>query len=244
MIARPKFGIYLPQFDSDFRHAVTTAVAAEDAGLDGVFVLDHLWAPSNPSKASLPIFPLLHVVTDATERVALGTLVAKVGLRSDGESIDAFNQLHQRLGSRLVAGLGTGDANSEPEYRSLGVAMAPMAERRRRLSSVAHQLRHAGATVWLGGLSPAMRTLAAGQQLPLNLWCPDATRLELAANDQRPWTWGGTVPCDLESALPALKAAVRAGAQWLVLAPGGIASGPERVKFAATCRAALLTSVD
>ncbi len=231
-----KVGIYLPQFRPDSQEALQTARAAESAGIDGVFVLDHLWAPGNRSRVTLPIFPLLHEVADATQAVSIGTLVVKVGVRTDEALLGALRGLHDAGGSRCVFGLGTGDDKSLPEYEAQGLAMAPMGERRRRLSRVVRELTDADAEVWVGGLSEAMKVLATVNHAVLNLWQPPVKRMAEVGESSLRWTWGGVVPSDPGEALPLLRPAVDHGADWLVLAPEGVSDGLERVRFAAACR--------
>ena len=78
-----KLGLTLPSFIPDPDRAVAVAVAAEAAGVDGVFVYDHLFrvAPDGRHRPALECVTLLGAVSVATRRITIGTLVARVSLR-------------------------------------------------------------------------------------------------------------------------------------------------------------------
>ena len=75
-----KVGITLPQFRDDAEAAIVTARAAEDAGLDGVFVFDHLWPIGRPERPVLQAcFTLLGAIARRPRGADLGPLVAASG---------------------------------------------------------------------------------------------------------------------------------------------------------------------
>ena len=49
-MGRLKVGLTLPQFGEDPEACIEVARQAEAAGLDGVFVFDHLWAIGRPDR--------------------------------------------------------------------------------------------------------------------------------------------------------------------------------------------------
>src|SRR5204862_6311366 len=103
-------GITLPQFREEAGPALEVARSAEAAGLDGVFVFDHLWPLGRPDRPALHSTTLLGALAAETSRVTLGTLVARVGLVPNAVLVHALVTLHRIAGDgRFIAGLGTGD---------------------------------------------------------------------------------------------------------------------------------------
>lgn len=214
-----KIGITLPQFRHDAVAALDVARRAEAAGLDGVFVFDHLWPIGQPDRPALHGASLAAALAAETERISVGTLVARVGLVSEGRMVDSLATLAAVAGGRLIAGLGTGDHMSEPENRAYGVAFDPPPARRAALARVARALRALEITTWVGGLSMPTRAIGRSEADAVNLWgVPPA---EVAAEARHgEVTWGGQVDMggDVAGLLAELAAA---GATWAVVAPVG-----------------------
>jgi len=253
-----RLGVTLPQFRSDPQPALAAARAADDAGLDGVFVFDHLWPLGQPHRPALHSYELLGAVAAETKRVAVGTLVARVGLLPDALFLHALGTLHLIAGSRLVVGLGTGDLANRDENVAYGVGYPTLAERRARLVACAAALADEGVTTWVGGTSPAARRMAvAGRARAWNGWGLDlasfgAAAAELAGTGVEP-TWAGQVlvgrtreEADAKraehGARPGLvwgtvddlrrhlDALERAGATWAVCAPLDVGRDPAAVE--------------
>jgi hypothetical protein len=193
-----RIGVTLPQFREDPAPALAVARSAEDAGLDGVFVFDHLWPLGRPDRPALHSYELLGAVAAETSSVAVGTLVARVGLLPDAMFLHALLTLHQVAGARLVAGLGTGDVANRDENLAYGVGYSPTGERRARMVACCRALSDAGVVTWIGGRSAAARGAAvAGGATAWNGWGFDratfaAAAAELVGTDVAP-TWAGQV---------------------------------------------------
>jgi hypothetical protein len=193
-----RLGITLPQFRDDPQAVFDAARAAEEAGIDGVFVFDHLWPLGQPHRPALHSYELLAAVTAETRSVAVGTLVARVGLIPDAMLLHALHTLHLVAGDRLVAGLGTGDRANQDENLAYGVGYPSMLERRARLVACSTVLSSAGVTTWVGGRSATAREMAvAGRARAWNGWGGDvasfaADAAELAGTGVEP-TWAGQV---------------------------------------------------
>lgn len=260
-----RIGVTLPQFRHDVGPALDVARRAEVAGLDGVFVFDHLWPLGQPERPALHAFTVLGALAAETGRVALGPLVARVGMVPDAVLVHQFVTLHRMAGDRLIAALGTGDSGNRPENEAYGIPYPPVAERLVALVDCCRQLRVAGVRTWIGGRSAAVRA-AAGEADAWNGWGTDGaafradaagvpagtertwggqvlvgrTRAEadakLAAHGSRPGLVAGTVD-DLARHLDDLAAA---GATWAVCAPLDIGTDPGAVEIlaevAAACR--------
>jgi alkanesulfonate monooxygenase SsuD/methylene tetrahydromethanopterin reductase-like flavin-dependent oxidoreductase (luciferase family) len=193
-----RLGVTLPQFRSEPDAALAVARTAEDAGLDGVFVFDHLWPLGQPHRPALHSYELLGAIAAETSSISVGTLVARVGLLPDAVFLHALLTLHQIAGDRLVAGLGTGDAANRDENLAYGVGYPSMAERRTRLVDCCRALSAAGVATWVGGRSAAARRMAvAGGATGWNGWGLNvalfaAEAAELAGTGVEP-TWAGQV---------------------------------------------------
>lgn len=195
-VAALRVGVTLPQFRLEPDAAIATAKRAEAAGLDGVFVFDHLWPLGAPERPALHSFTLLGALAAETSSVSLGTLVARVGLVPDAMLVHAFETLHRMLGPRLIAALGTGDSANKPENLAYGVPFAPVAERLDRLRACLAELRSRGITSWAGGNSRAVRAVASDAADAWNGWGrhADAFLADAAAVDPAcAITWGGQV---------------------------------------------------
>jgi len=192
-----RVGVTLPQFRSDADAAVAVARRAEAAGLDGVFAFDHLWPLGRPDRPALQSTVLLGALAGETERVVLGTLVARVGLVPDAVLVHQLVTLGRITGpDRWIAAVGTGDRANRDENRAYGVPFPPAAERLGRLIRVVRALRAAGVRTWVGGLSPAV-VRAAREADGWNGWGISVARLaeyagELAGAGTEV-TWAGQV---------------------------------------------------
>jgi alkanesulfonate monooxygenase SsuD/methylene tetrahydromethanopterin reductase-like flavin-dependent oxidoreductase (luciferase family) len=212
-----RIGVMLPSFRHGSGEALATARAAEAAGIDAVFCFDHLWPMGQPGRPALSPFPLLAAVAASTERLCVGTLVARVGLVRDEMLLAQFGSLSAVAPGRVIAGLGTGDAKSFAENDAYGEPAGPAAERRTELARCAIALREAGVPVWVGAGARATNDLALELGVALNLWgaSPAAVAEHAAVGEV---TWAGP-PVTAAAAITAvLRPIADAGATWAVLA--------------------------
>ncbi len=252
-----RLGMTLPQFRTDPDRALAAAHAAEAAGLDGVFVFDHLWPLHRPDRPALHSYELLAAVAASTEEIGVGTLVARVGLLPDAMLLHTLRTIHAIAGPRLVAGLGTGDLANQDENLAYGVGYPPMAERRARLVACCVALGSVGVTTWVGGRSAAARAMAVSARAGgWNGWGMERDEFagaaaELAGTGVEP-TWAGQVligrtPGEAEAkraeygSRPGLVSGTvddlrrhldglaAAGATWAVCAPLDVGRHPEAV---------------
>ncbi len=194
------------------------ACAADAAGVDAVFCYDHLWPMGQPERPALAPFPLLGAVAATTDHVAVGTLMARVGLVPDEVLASEFAALELIAPGRVVAGLGTGDRLSAAENLAYGVDYEPAAARRAALARCARTLVGWGIPVWVGAGSAATSAIAEIDGLALNLW--DAAPSALAERGR--WgevTWAGPAPKEpgADRRLRATVARIASGpASWVV----------------------------
>ncbi len=218
-----KVGVTLPQFRDEADTALAAALRAEELGLDGVFCFDHLWPMGRPGRPALSLGPLLGALAATTSTIAIGTLVARIGLVPDEVLVDVLCGVQAISGGRLVAGLGTGDTLSREENEAYGIPFEAAAVRRQRLATVATAVRAAGAPVWVGGGRPEMVALARATGAAVNVWQVDARPVVGLAAQGVEVTWGGPVGDTVAEATATLAAVAAAGASWAVCAwPGSL----------------------
>lgn len=190
-----RVGLCLPQFRDDAESCIAAARHAEAVGIDGIFVYDHLWPIGQPGRPAIHGMTLLAAVAAETERVHVGTLVARVSLLPNAVLVNQLRTVHRMVGDRLIAGIGTGDSLSKAENEAYGVPFAPAAERLAELADVAERLRDLGITTWLGGRSPRMVEVASATGAAINVWGDlDPTSVGTHVRPGGPEvTWGATV---------------------------------------------------
>lgn len=154
-----RVGLMLPLFSGDPTRVLSFARRAEELGYDGVFAFDHLFPPGAAAdRPSLEAFSTLAAVAAATERVAIGTLVARASLRPAGLLAKLAATLDDVSGGRMILGIGTGDPIDRPEHDAFGL---PYLEKDERRPHVVETVR-------------AVRSLLAGRPWPGGAWVPPA----------------------------------------------------------------------
>jgi F420-dependent oxidoreductase-like protein len=110
------------------------AVKADQAGVDRVSVMDHVWQIGHlgpPEHEMLEAYTALGWLAARTERVKLLTVVIAVVYRDPGLLAKAVTTLDVLSGGRAMLGIGA--AWNEDEARGLGLFFPPLAERFERL---------------------------------------------------------------------------------------------------------------
>jgi alkanesulfonate monooxygenase SsuD/methylene tetrahydromethanopterin reductase-like flavin-dependent oxidoreductase (luciferase family) len=127
-MARPvKVGVFLPITETQMAGATpgwadveAMARAAEDVGLDSVWIPDHLYHEYPGIKESTwECISVLAALAAVTKRVELGTLVICTGFRPPAVLASMANTIDEISHGRLILGLGAGYL--EPEYRAFGI---------------------------------------------------------------------------------------------------------------------------
>jgi probable F420-dependent oxidoreductase len=154
-----KIGIHVPQWgpDANREGVLTVARLADDAGLDSVWVADHLVYPLR-SKSTYPYrddgvpfaaedgfleaFTTLAAIAGATKHVALGTSVLVLPMREPLQVAKTIATLDVLSGGRVVLGIGVGWWAEE--FRVLG---AQFERRGRRMDAQIAVMR----ALWQGG---------------------------------------------------------------------------------------------
>ena len=117
---------------------------AEDAGVDRISVMDHVWQIGHlgpPEHEMLEAYTALGFLAAVTERVKLLTVVTAVVYREPGLLAKAVTTLDVVSGGRAMLGIGA--AWNDEEARGLGLFFPPTAERFERLEEalrICHQM--------------------------------------------------------------------------------------------------------
>jgi hypothetical protein len=210
-----RLGVVLRSFTERVDDVLGAAREAEALGLHGVFVYDHLWPLGHRGAPALGAFPLLGAIAAETSRVALGPLVARIGLVEDARLVQQFATLETLSNGRLIAALGTGDKKSSPENLAYGIGYPSAASRRASLIEVATSLVERDIATWIGGVSPGISALARDLKVAQNLWQVEPQVIESVARVTSA-TWAGLLPKDRARATRELGELVEAGASWVI----------------------------
>jgi len=242
-----RLGVTLPQFTSDVDALSGAAQRAEAAGLDSIWVFDHLWPLSGGKER--PVFEswttLAHLAA-WTERIAIGTLVTRAALRNPQLLAHMATTVAAMAPGRLVVGVGSGDDRSRAENLAFGYPYERAAGRRAQLATTVEALTGLARTssnsapeVWVGGRSPAAREIAGRLAQGWNGWgggplglAEDVAAVRAAAEGRRvELSWGGIVVLGRDESEARELPGPRGGDEH-------ISGGPERVAQALAARAA------
>lgn len=117
-----KVGLHLPENERIAGWPETAALvrAAEDGGLDSIWMPDHLLYRSSAGEVTGPweCWSMLCAVAAITKRVELGPLVLCTGFRNPALIAKMADTLDEISHGRLILGLGAGW--NEPEYLAYG----------------------------------------------------------------------------------------------------------------------------
>lgn len=145
-----KIDVLLIPVGARYAQMRTAALAAEEAGFDGLWTWDHLRDPDEQTEAGVPeAWTTLTALAEATRRLTLGPLVLNTGMRHPGLLANMAATLQQVSGGRLLLGLGAGATRSMSyarEQEALGMEVASDRARAERVAETAQVLRR----LWTG----------------------------------------------------------------------------------------------
>lgn len=117
-----RVGIFLPQYPpTRWADTLEAAQEAEQAGLDSVWLEDHLLvrSPGEPSTGPWECWTFLAAIAARTRRVAVGTIVSATAFRNAALLAKMAASVDEVSEGRLILGLGAGW--HEPELRAYGI---------------------------------------------------------------------------------------------------------------------------
>jgi F420-dependent oxidoreductase-like protein len=154
------------------------ATAADEAGLDSLWVMDHFFQirlSGLPPESPMPeAYATLAFLGGRTKRIKLGTLVTSVAYRHPGVLVKTVTSLDVLTGGRVIFGVGAGapwniaPAGPGPgmgtafEAEGLGIPFPSLAERFERLEEllqIAHQMWRGDETPYRGAHYQLVRPL-------------------------------------------------------------------------------------
>jgi alkanesulfonate monooxygenase SsuD/methylene tetrahydromethanopterin reductase-like flavin-dependent oxidoreductase (luciferase family) len=125
------FGLFLPQLRMSFDTIVERALAAETAGFDSIWLMDHLAAPGAMDQDTFEGWTLAAALAARTTTVRIGHLVTCDPFRHPAVLAKMAATVDVLSGGRLELGLGWGSV--EEELHRFGVAAGGPARRAARL---------------------------------------------------------------------------------------------------------------
>lgn len=187
-----EFGVLLPQLDAGWEEVRRFARRAEDAGLDSVWVSDHLLGLP-PEKGILEAWTVMSAVAGMTERVGVGALVLCQSFRSPGLLAKMATTLDLVSGGRLRFLLGAGW--HESEYEAFGLPFPPAGQRvaqtedaiaicRGMFDARGEPFSHAGRH---HSVHEVINAPPANRRIPIGVGCTGDSMLDLTARLADEW---------------------------------------------------------
>jgi alkanesulfonate monooxygenase SsuD/methylene tetrahydromethanopterin reductase-like flavin-dependent oxidoreductase (luciferase family) len=190
-------GATLPQFTEDPGPFVEGAQRAEEAGLDSIWVFDHIWPLTGGRRRSiLEAWTALAYVAAETKRIRIGSLVTRSSLRHPALLAKMIATVAEIAPGRLTVAIGSGDEANRAENESYGIPYfsgdARVPQLRSTVEVVTRYLRQSSVevrdrfvqidalppsprpperpTVWVGGRGDDVLEVAAEQADGWNGW--------------------------------------------------------------------------
>ena len=167
-MSRLRVSIELPVHGVRAAQVRELALAAEAAGLDGVWIPDHLVPLRAAAPPPLECWTLLTAIAAATRTVRVGPLVLVLPLRDPMLIALQARTLAEVTGGRLVLGIGLGGFTYRRAAQALGIATREFPARGSALDAALAVLRTTlqappaqDVPLWIGGRSQAAIGLAA-----------------------------------------------------------------------------------
>lgn len=181
-----RIGLTLPSFTEDPEIPIGVARAAETAGVDGVFVYDHLFRLGpNGMRPALECCGLLGALAASTRSIHLGTLVVRATLRPPAVLAVALDTVQRIAGPRLLVGIGAGDEESRREMETFGLEMGTETDRVKRLRAALRELSGRSYPTWVGGRARHVGLVAAESARGWNRWGIDPERFATETTEIR-----------------------------------------------------------
>jgi alkanesulfonate monooxygenase SsuD/methylene tetrahydromethanopterin reductase-like flavin-dependent oxidoreductase (luciferase family) len=132
-------GVYLAQVGFEWAELQRRAVACDRAGIDSLWLMDHLYPPGMPRVPSFEAWTTATALAAATERIRIGHLVLANALRHPVLLAKMATTLDHASGGRLALGVGSG--SYADEFAAAGIPFPPARERAEQLGEALAVLR-------------------------------------------------------------------------------------------------------
>jgi alkanesulfonate monooxygenase SsuD/methylene tetrahydromethanopterin reductase-like flavin-dependent oxidoreductase (luciferase family) len=197
-----KVGVILPLSTDDggpsYVQIRTWARAAEAAGLDSVWIYDHLLYrfPDKPPQGIWEGWTVMSALAEATERVELGALVLCAAFRNPAVLAKMAATLDEISGGRIILGLGAGW--HEPEFAAFGLPFDHLVDRFAEALAIIVPLLRDGAVDFTGKYvsAPSCALLPMpARRIPILIASAKERMLKLTARHADQWNtaWVGEV---------------------------------------------------
>jgi alkanesulfonate monooxygenase SsuD/methylene tetrahydromethanopterin reductase-like flavin-dependent oxidoreductase (luciferase family) len=131
-VSGPWLGLFLPQLRMPFATILERTLAAEAAGFDSVWLMDHLAAPMAPEHDTLEGWTLAAALAARTSTIRIGHLVTCDPFRHPALLAKMAATVDAVSGGRLELGLGWGSVDAE--LATFGIGEGTRRERAARLA--------------------------------------------------------------------------------------------------------------
>ncbi|CAN5553379.1 LLM class F420-dependent oxidoreductase [soil metagenome] len=202
-----KVGLYIPNGDGTmsptakrWKDVLALTVAAESAGLDSVWVADHMIFdyPDTPIQGRWECWSVLAAMAQATTRIEIGPLVTCAGFRNPALLAKTAETVDEISNQRLVLGLGAGW--HEPEFVSYGFPYDRRASRFEEQFQIIYNLIRQGHVDFTGEFESAPNCYLRprgprGATMPIMIGTDGPRLLKVAARYADIWntTWTHSV---------------------------------------------------
>jgi alkanesulfonate monooxygenase SsuD/methylene tetrahydromethanopterin reductase-like flavin-dependent oxidoreductase (luciferase family) len=148
-----KFGVVVPQHEASREELFEAALMAEEAGLDSIWVADHVWGRPDPNRPILEGWTALAAVAAMTERITIGPFVGRVALRLPRVTAAMAETLERIAPARTIIGLGIGDHTIKAEQKAYGLPFPSKIERLALLDETIDSIGEVSPStaIWIGG---------------------------------------------------------------------------------------------
>jgi alkanesulfonate monooxygenase SsuD/methylene tetrahydromethanopterin reductase-like flavin-dependent oxidoreductase (luciferase family) len=262
-----KIGVTLPVFTGDIDIVADAVRRARYAGLDSVWMFDHMWPLSGgKERPILESYSTLAYLASISEDITIGTLVTRSTMRNPAVLAKMAATVSAIAPGRLVVGIGSGDALSKEENDAYGLPYLTGGARAEQLEEtvtiVRDHLNGRGVLpagphpsrpprVWVGGRSAAALAIAGRSADGWNCW--GATPEEFAREGESvraasggrdiDLTWAGLAVIAPTDAGARAKLGTRNPSQYVVGGPDSLAAHIGELA-AAGCSHAIVTFPD
>ena len=154
---KTELGVSLPTWQDEhgtmvrWREMRELALLAEEAGIDTVWVPDHLLRRGATSTIGFwECWTLLSALAEATSRVTLGPFMACAGFRNPALLAKMADTLDEVSGGRVILGLGAGVPENDTSWHAFGYATDHVASRYEEALQIVSRLLKEGTVTFQG----------------------------------------------------------------------------------------------